>query len=76
VIAQRGWTLTGPVPSPQESLAAAIGGTIIGPSTIQVGTRLVVAGVTGVVRVDGVALGMWCDRTPALAQAFAEAVAS
>ena len=62
--------------SPQHALADALGGRILGPSTILVGARLVVAGPTGVVRVDGVRVGRWSDDTAVLAAAYRVAVES
>lgn len=53
--------------TPQQALAEALGGTILGPSTIAVGSRLVVASPLGVVRVDGRAVGMWSDGADVLA---------
>lgn len=61
--------------SPQQALADALSGTILGPSAIRVGTRLVVASVRGVVRVDGHPIGMWSDGADVLAARF-RAVAS
>ena len=56
--------------TPQQRLADALGGTILGRDSIQVGTHLVVASVLGVVRVDGRAIGMWSDDTETLAARF------
>ena len=56
--------------TPQQALADTLGGTILGRDSIQVGSRLVVASVLGVVRVDGRAIGMWSDDTAELAARF------
>jgi len=53
--------------SPQQALAEALDGTILGPSAIQVGRHLVVASPLGIVRVDGRAIGMWSEATATLA---------
>jgi hypothetical protein len=57
--------------SPQQALALAIGGTIAGPSTIVVGSRLVTVSPLGVVRVDGVRIGRWSEPTGVLAARYA-----
>jgi hypothetical protein len=61
----------GPPLSPQEALAARIGGTIAGPSTIVVGSRLVTVSPLGVVRADGVRIGRWSEPTAVLAARYA-----
>lgn len=53
---------------PQQALAEALSGTVLGPDAIQVGTSLVVASVLGVVRVDGHPVGMWSEPTQVLAE--------
>lgn len=53
--------------TPQQALAAALGGQVLGPSTIAVASRLVVVSPLGVVRVDGCAVGMWSDGADVLA---------
>lgn len=60
--------------SPQQRLAAAIHGTVLGPDAIQVGTHLVVTSVLGVVRVDGHKVGMCSDPTDVLAARVAAVV--
>lgn len=63
--------------SPQQALADALSGTILGPSTIELPDhRLVVAHPSGVVRVDGRAVGSWADPTPVLAAAVLAEVAA
>lgn len=62
--------------SPQQALADALRGTVIGPSAIELpGAHLVVASPLGVVRVDGRAVGSWADPTPVLAAAVLAEVA-
>lgn len=61
--------------SPQHNLATALGGTVVGPSTIQVGAFVITAYFGGVVRVSGpgvrgVVIGNWSDPTDELAAAF------
>ena len=63
-----------PRPTPQQQLADAIHGTIIGPSTIRVGTHLVVASPIGVVRVDRTPVGMWSEPTTDLAARVAAVI--
>ena len=53
--------------SPQQALAAALGGRILGPSTIQVGAHLVTVSPLGRVRVDGAPVGAWSEPTAVLA---------
>jgi len=61
--------------TPQQALAAAIHGTILGPNAIRVGDHLVFTSPTGVVRVDRTAIGRWNDDTAVLAAAYERAVA-
>lgn len=61
--------LYAPPTTPQQALADALSGTILGPSTIELPDhRLVVAHPSGVVRVDGRAVGMWSDDVETLAE--------
>lgn len=53
--------------TPQQALAAAIDGTILGPSTIAAAGHLVTASPLGVIRVDGRRIGRWSDDTALLA---------
>lgn len=65
----RAGTLT--KPSPQQALAATLGGTILGPDAILVDGHLIVASIRGVVRADGRAIGMWSEGADVLAARFA-----
>lgn len=60
--------------SPQQALAEALGGTILGPSTICVAGHLIVAHPSGTIRADGIPLGRWDDGTDALAAQFGATV--
>ena len=60
--------------SPRESLAAALGGELIGRDAITVGANCVWASVAGVVRVNGIPLGTWSDPTDVLAAEYRAAV--
>jgi hypothetical protein len=55
--------------SPQEQLSRALGGTILGPSAIAVGTTIIHTSPTGKVRVGSTVIGCWFDDTAALAEA-------
>jgi hypothetical protein len=54
---------------PQERLARALGGTILGPSAIAVGTTIITASPVGKVRVGSTVIGCWSDETRVLAEA-------
>jgi hypothetical protein len=54
--------------SPQQALADTLGGTILGPSSIAVGTTIITASPVGKVRVGSVVIGSWADDTAALAE--------
>lgn len=55
--------------SPQQALADALGGTILGPSAVAVGTTIITASPVGKVRVGSVVIGAWSDDTRVLAEA-------
>jgi hypothetical protein len=55
--------------SPQQALADALGGQILGPSSIAVGTTIITASPVGKVRVGSTVIGCWSDDTRVLAEA-------
>jgi hypothetical protein len=55
--------------SPREALADILSGTILGPSSIAVGTTIITATPTGKVRVGSTVIGCWSDDTRVLAEA-------
>ena len=60
--------------SPQQVLADALGGVILGENTISVGGVIVAASPLGKVRVNGVVIGSWRDDTEQLVAGFRRVV--